>query len=74
MVFHPFMGQPEDWLYFGREEGGNIKTQWHLGLENSFIAAEKGCELIKEWFEMFLEYLTSPYEEKLNTALADYKI
>ena len=47
MMWHPHYGAPLKWTV---NKQHNVKSQWHLAYENNFIAAEKGSELVKEWF------------------------
>lgn len=47
MMWHPHYGAPLKWS-INKQLG--VKSQWHLAYENNFIAAEKGSELISEWF------------------------
>ncbi len=41
----------------------NTKSIWQLPYESNFIAAEKGSELLKEWFEFMTNYYIRPYNE-----------
>ena len=34
-----------------------------MGYENSFIAAEKGSPLIKEWLDLFLKIYSLPFDK-----------
>lgn len=54
MLFHPHYGSPFSWKIHPQL---NIKVCWHLAYENNLIIAEKGSELITEWFELFMELL-----------------
>lgn len=47
MMWHPHYGAPLQWTI---NKQYSVKSQWHLAYENNFIAAEKGSELITEWF------------------------
>jgi hypothetical protein len=58
MFWHPHYGAPFEWKI---DEKYKIKSQWHLAYENNFIAAEKGSELIKDWFQLLLELYEKPF-------------
>lgn len=59
-MWHPHYGSPLDWNI---NQKHNTKVQWHLSYENNFIAAEKGSELIKDWFQLLLSLYVQPYKE-----------
>jgi len=59
MLFHPHYGSPFEWEI---NEKINTKIQWHLAYENNLIIAEKGSDLVKEWFELYLQFLLMPYK------------
>jgi len=63
MYWHPYVGHPEEWDFYQIDHNRNIKIQWHLSLENSFITAEKGSEFLIDWFNLFLQLLLHPYSE-----------
>jgi hypothetical protein len=41
----------------------NTKYGWHFGYENSFIAAEKDNEFLKEWLDLLLDVYLKPFHE-----------
>jgi hypothetical protein len=59
MFWNAYYGGPLDWHI---DPKNKIKSQWHLSYENNFIAASKGSELIKEWLDVFMEWMTMPYK------------
>jgi hypothetical protein len=60
MLFYPNSASPFDWYV---DEKQNTKSIWQIGYESSFIAAEKGNELVTEWFEMLTRLYILPYHE-----------
>lgn len=58
MFFHPHYGSPFIWKV---DPVVNSKITWQLGYENNFIAAEKGSELITDWFNQLLKAIQTPY-------------
>jgi hypothetical protein len=61
MFFNPHYGCPYDeWRV---DPNFNTKAHWHLSYENNFIACEPKHELIIEWFDTLLNYLSQPYSQ-----------
>jgi hypothetical protein len=61
MFFNPHYGCPYDEWRF--DIAFNTKAHWHLSYENNFIACEPNNELIVEWFDALLNYLSQPYSK-----------
>jgi hypothetical protein len=51
MFWNPNFGGLFDWEI---DSTVNTKAGWHFSYQNSIIAAVKGSELIKDWFDLFL--------------------
>ena len=51
---------PADWHI---DSKWNTKAQWQLSYENNFIAGVKGNEFMKEWFEVFSEWMITKYDK-----------
>jgi len=58
LFFNPHYGSPFQWV---ANKQTNTKEAWHLGYENSFIAAVKNSKFIKEWFEFLMRAVQTPY-------------
>ncbi len=60
MFSNAIWGNPINWHMDRRY---NTKSQWHLSWENNFIAAEKNTEFIKEWFDVYTEWMVTSYSK-----------
>jgi hypothetical protein len=49
-----------DWTV---DEKANTKVTWHLAYESNFLAADKDSEFVKDWFDLFLYFVKSPYPD-----------
>ncbi len=63
MTWHPYDAQPGGWQYKSINKKQSVKAQWHLALQNSFIVAQKESEFIKEWMDLMMEFIESPYDK-----------
>ena len=60
MQFHTLEGAPFDWTV---DRDANTKSSWHLAYENNLIVAEKENEFIREWYELFLKFTVSSFQD-----------
>lgn len=68
--FHPWFGNSADWELDLRV---HTKSQWHMGYENNFFAAEPDLPLMHEWFNETLKNVKRPWVET-EKDMKKYKI